>query len=137
MRLMMPTTKKSNAARRILGFDSFKKLTFVVQSQVKLAKMLGVATPTIRGVCNGNAISTCGYYLRWWDQSIEIDVSTELGVLTLQEYDKLLGVKRTVYNDSKMTRKSLRMKYNMKATPEKLRKLQRNEGNQNSSNQQL
>lgn len=128
----MPTTKKTNVARRILVFDSSKKLSFIAQSQVKLAKILGVTTPTIKGVCDGPAISTCGYYLRWWDPSIEIDVMNELGVLTLKEYDSLLGVQRTVYRDRKMTRKSLRLKYNMKATPEKLKRLQKHEANQDS-----
>ena len=50
--------------------------------------------------------------------------------LTLKEYDGLLGVERKVYRDRNMTRKSLRLKYNMKATPEKLKRLQKHEDNQ-------
>lgn len=54
----------------------------------------------------------------------------ELGELTLRDYDGLLGVKRKVYKDCSMTRKSLRLKYNMKATPEKLKRFQKHEDNQ-------
>lgn len=123
----MTTITKTNTARRILVFDSSKKLSFIAQSQIKLAKLLGVKTPTVKAACDGTAIQTCGYYLRWWDPEIEIDVIKELGELTLKEYDGLLGVERKVYKDRKMTRKSLKLKYNMKATPEKLKRLRNNE----------
>lgn len=93
---------------------------------------MGVAPTTIKGACDGDTISTCGYYLRWWDPSIEIDVPGELGELNLQEYDNLLGVKRMVYKTHKMTRKSLKLKYNMKATPEKIKRLKRNETNKDT-----
>lgn len=123
----MALTTKTNVARRILVFDASKKLSFIAQSQIKLAKLLGVKTPTVKAACDGAAISTRGYYLRWWDPEIEIDVINELGVLTLQNYDSLLGVERRVYKDRQMTRKSLKLKYNMKATPEKLKRFRNNE----------
>lgn len=123
----MAQSRNTNRARRILAFDSSKKLSFIAQSQIKLAKLLGVTTPTVKSACDGKAISTRGLYLRWWDPEIEIDVIKELGALTLQDYDNLLGVERKVYKDRNMTRKSLRLKYNMKATPEKLKRLSKNE----------
>lgn len=126
----MASPIKSNPVRRILVFDASKKLSFIAQSQIKLAKILGVKTPTVKAACDGNAIQTRGYYLRWWDPEIEINVMEELGELTLKEYDSLLGVERKVYRDRKMTRKSLRLKYNMKATPKKLKRLQKHEDNQ-------
>ena len=126
----MANTQKGNIARRILVFDSSKKFVAVAQSQIKLAKMFGVTTPTIKAVCDGTAISTCGFYLRWWNPSIEIEVINELGVLTLKEYDTLIGEHRRVYSNRTMTRKSLKLKYNMKATPEKLKRIKRNEDNQ-------
>lgn len=126
----MASPIKSNPVRRILVFDASKKLSFIAQSQVKLAKILGVKTPTVKAACDGNAIQTRGYYLRWWDPEIEINVMEELGELTLKEYDGLLGVERKVYRDRNMTRKSLRLKYNMKATPEKLKRLPKHEDNQ-------
>lgn len=126
----MASPIKSNPVRRILVFDASKKLSFIAQSQVKLAKILGVKTPTVKAACDGNAIQTRGYYLRWWDPEIEINVMEELGELTLKEYDGLLGVERKVYRDRNMTRKSLRLKYNMKATSEKLKRLQKHEDNQ-------
>lgn len=126
----MASQIKSNPVRRILVFDASKKLSFIAQSQVKLAKILGVKTPTVKAACDGNAIQTRGYYLRWWDPEIEINVMEELGKLTLKEYDGLLGVERKVYRDRNMTRKSLRLKYNMKATPEKLKRLPKHEYNQ-------
>ncbi len=133
----MAITTKINTARRILVFDSSKKLSFIAQSQIKLAKILGVKTPTVKAACDGTAIQTCGYYLRWWDPEIEIDVINELGKLTLMEYDDLLGVERKVYKDRKMTRKSLKLKYNMKTTPEKLKRLRKNEDSESQNRQQL
>lgn len=126
-----PTPTHTKAARRILVFDSSKKFAFVAQSQIKLAKILGIKTPTVKAACDGVAISTCGYYLRWWDPSIEIDIYEELGQLTLKEYDDLCGLERRYYKGRDMSRKSLKLKYNMKSTPEKLKRLRRkNENNQ-------
>ena len=121
----MAEVPKANVARRILIFDAAKKLVSIAQSQIKLAKMLGVKTPTVKAACDGSAISTCGYYLRWWAPEIEIDVINELGVLTLKDYDDLLGVNRRVYRDRRMTRKSLRLKYNLKKRNQQTQKIQR------------
>ena len=96
--------------------------------------MLGVKTPTVKAACDGSAISTCGYYLRWWAPEIEIDVINELGVLTLKDYDDLLGVNRRVYRDRRMTRKSLRLKYNLKNG---INKLKDNEGSKSQDSQQI
>lgn len=119
----MDTTTLKRRAKRVLIFDASKKLCGVCQSQVKLARIFDVRTPTVKAVCDGEAISTCKHYLRWWDENIEIDVLAELGTLTLREYDSLCGVKRRVYRNTEMSRKG--MKYNMKSTPKKLKDSER------------
>lgn len=111
--------------KRILVFNPLKKFIGVISSQLQAARILGVRTPTIKAACDGKAISTCNLYLRWWDPEIEINIMEELGVLTLREYDQLCGVKRRVYKDGKMNRAG--MKYNMKMTPEKLKRFKKND----------
>lgn len=121
---------KCKPTKRILLFNPLKKFVGVISSQVQAAKILGVRTPTIKKACDGEAISTCNLYLRWWNPDIEIDIAEELGVLTLKEYDQLCGVKRKVYKDKTMTRKD--WKYNMKITPEKLKRLKKKDESKNS-----
>lgn len=126
-------TGQSKETKRILIFNPLKRFIGVFASQVQAARILGVKTPTIKAACDGTAISTCRLYLRWWNPDIEIDVDKELGVLSLKEYDELYGVKRRTYANGRMNRE--KWKYNMKATPEKLKRLKRK--NESTSNQQL
>lgn len=126
--------EQSKTTKRILAFSSRKKLVAVFSSQVHAAKMLGVKTPTVKAACDGKAISACRHYLRWWDPNIEIDTDADFGTLTLTEYDQLCGVKRKTYEDSQMNRRN--WKYNMKMTPEKLKRLKRNNDRANNSNNQ-
>lgn len=127
---------QTKETRKILVFSPLKKFIAVFSSQLQAARILGVRTPTIKAACDGNAISTCNLYLRWWDPKIEIDVDTELGILTLKEYDQLCGVQRRTYKDSRMNREN--WKYNMKATPDKLKKLRKkDENNQSEGGQPL
>lgn len=100
-----------------------KRFICVFSSQLQTARVLGVTTPTVKKTCDGDAMSVCKLYLRWWNPEIEIDVNNELGVLTLKEYDELCGIERRVYKDSKMNRKN--WKYNMTATPEKIKQAQK------------
>ncbi len=115
--------RQTKEARRILVFNPLKKFIGVFASQLQAARILGVKTPTIKAACDGTAISTCSLYLRWWNPEIEIDVDKELGELTLSEYDQLCGVQRKVYRNKRMNREH--WTYNMKATPEKLKRLKR------------
>lgn len=134
MEIMTPGQTKE--ARRILVFNPLKKFIGVFSSQLQAARILGVRTPTVKAACDGDAISTCSLYLRWWDPKIEIDVDEELGVLTLKEYDQLCDVHRKVYKNGRMNREN--WKYNMKATPEKLKsKKKRDENNQSEGNQPI
>lgn len=137
--------KQSRETRRILVFNPLKKFIGVISSQLQAARILGVKTPTIKAACDGTAISTCKLYLRWWNPEIEIDVCSELGELTLRDYDELCGVKRRVYKNKRMDRTG--MKYNMKLTPEKLKRLdkklekelakEKEKENESTGNQQL
>lgn len=121
------TPGQTKEARRILVFNPLKKFIAVFSSQLQAARILGVRTPTIKAACDGNAISTCNLYLRWWDPKIEIDVAEELGTLTLKEYDQLCGVQRRTYKNGRMNREN--WKYNMKATPDKLKKIRKKDEN--------
>lgn len=125
----------SNMSRRVLAFDSTKKLVAVYTSAAATARQLGVTRPTVSSVCNGKSISTKNFYLRWWHPEIDIDVSQELGLLSLMEYDTLTGDMRKTYCTGKMRRKDLKLKYNMKVTDNKLRKI--NLKNESTDNQQL
>lgn len=126
---------QTKETRRILVFNPLKKFIGVISSQLQAARILGVRTPTIKAACDGSAISTCNLYLRWWNPEIEIDVSSEMGELTLKEYDDLCGINRKVYKNKQMNRKG--MKYNMKLTPEKLKKLKKKNNDESTDNQQL
>lgn len=94
--------------RKVLVFDSKKKFIAIYGSQLLLAKSFGVATPSVKSVCNGTAISVKQHYLRWWEPEIEINPDDDLGVLTLDEYDKLCGVKRKTYKNTRMSRRGWR-----------------------------
>lgn len=121
---------QTKEARRILVFNPLKKFVSVFSSQLQAARILGVKPQTIKAACDGTAISTCNLYLRWWNPEIEIDVDKELGVLTLKEYDQLCGVQRKVYKNKRMNREN--WTYNMKATPEKLKRLKRKDESTNN-----
>lgn len=112
---------QTKETRKILVFNPLKKFIGVFSSQLQAARVLGVKTPTVKAACDGDAISTCNLYLRWWNPDIEIEVDKEMGMLTLSEYDQLCGVYRRTYNNKRMNRE--KWTYNMKATPEKLKRL--------------
>lgn len=115
---------KTKERRKILVFDAYKNLVAVFYNQRRLSRILQVTTPTIRGACNGETIQTCGYYLRWYDEALVPLPSLE--GMKLRDYDRLTGVSRRVYKDSKMNRKG--WKYDTSMTPLKRQKLLRRFG---------
>lgn len=128
------TNNSSNTSKMVLAFNRNKRLAGVFASQRAVAMLLGISPTTARQACDGNIISTRNFYLRNLADDIEIDFATEIGVLTLKEYDTLTGDKRKVYPNRSMQRKSLKLKYNMGMTPEKLKRLKTQNDEDSSSN---
>lgn len=120
---------ESKKAKRILAFNPYKRLVSVFSSQVQAAKLLNLTTPTVKAACDGSSISAKKLYLRWWDPEIEIDIHSEIGELTLLEYDRLCGVNRRTYKNSSMTRKN--WKYNTAS-----KRINQNFSNNESTNHQ-
>lgn len=96
-------------ARPVLIFNRRKKLTQIAASVNEAAKYANRSPGNISKVCNGKAISDGSYYYRYIDDEVEVELS-DLGTLTLTEYDELCGVKRRTYSTMCMNRKH--WKYN-------------------------
>lgn len=122
---MNPFPENARAiARRVLVFNSLKRFVAVFGSQVQAAKAFGVKSPSLKAACDGKSISCKGYYFRWWDDMIEIDINKEFGTLNLMDYDELCGeTSRKYYATKAMNR--VGMKYNMIQTPEKMQQSQK------------
>lgn len=100
-------------AKRVLMFNSCKRLVAVFQSAMATAKALEIHTQAVHYACTGRCISTKKCYLRHLSDNIEITID-DLGQLKLEDYDQLCGVERKVYPTNKMQRKG--MKYKKKTT---------------------
>lgn len=103
-------------AKRVLAFNSCKRLIGVFQSALAAAKALDVHTQSVHYACTGRCIAVGKLYLRHLPDQIEITFE-DLGQLRLEEYDKLCGVERKVYPTNKMERKG--MKYKRQITTNK------------------
>lgn len=109
---MNPTIFKENRIR-ILVFSPLKRLIGIFHSCNAAASALGVSTLCIHDACAGELISCKKLYFRQlYEDKIEIDMLEDLGDLRLEDYDKLMGLERQYYPNKKMSRSSLRLKYN-------------------------
>ena len=90
-------------AKIILVFNPRKKLIAIFNSALAAAKALDMRTASICNACNGINIASGGYYFRYLSSNIEV-TNEDLGLLTLIEYDMLCGIKRKVYDTTKMRR---------------------------------
>ena len=97
--------------KKVLAFNSCKRLIGIFQSSLAAAKALGTHTQSVHYACTGKCIALGKLYLRHLADNIEVTFD-DLGQLRLQEYDALCGVDRKVYPTNKMQRKG--MKYNKK-----------------------
>lgn len=100
-------------AKRILAFNSCKRLVGIFQSALAAAKALGTHTQSIHYACTGKCIAVGKLYLRHLSEDIEITFE-DLGQLRLEEYDSLCGVERKLYPTNKMTRKGMKYKKHVK-----------------------
>lgn len=94
-------------AKRVLLFNSCKRLVAIFQSALAAAKVLDVHTQSVHYACTGICISAKRYYLRHLSDDIEVTID-DLGKLRLEEYDKLCGVERVYYPTNKMQRKGMK-----------------------------
>lgn len=94
-------------AKRVLVFNSSKKLVAIVQSTNVAAKMLNMNVQPIHYACVGKCVSSGGYYFRHLFEDIEITID-DLGILKVEEYDQLCGVERKVYKNKSMSRAGMK-----------------------------
>lgn len=100
-------------AKRVLVFNSCKRLTGIFQSSRAAAIALGAHTQSVHYACTGRCIALGKLYLRHLSDDIEITLE-DLGQLRLEEYDSLCGVERKVYPTNKMERKGMKYKKQIK-----------------------
>jgi hypothetical protein len=97
--------------KRVLVFNPLKRLVAVFQSVTAAATAFGTSAPSIHDACTGKNISCCELYFRQLDEDkIEIDMLEDLGTLRLEEYDKLVGIKRKYYPNKYMSRVGMEYK---------------------------
>lgn len=97
----------SNSCRRVLIFNSLKRLVSIAQSAFAVAKANDWNISSIRCACSGKTVSYHNLYFRYLDDDIEVSVD-DLGVLDLVDYDKLRGVERKVYPNKNMSRENMK-----------------------------
>jgi hypothetical protein len=95
--------------KTILGFNAYKKLIAIYYSESEAAKLLDTHIQSVHYVCTGRCISVKRQYLRFLSNDVKVSFE-DIGVLKLEKYDSLCGVKRKLYPNSRMERKG--MKYN-------------------------
>lgn len=97
----------TNSAKRVLIFNSLKRLVFIAQSAFAVAKNNDWNVSSIRAACSGKIIAYKKLYFRYLEDDVEVGLD-DLGVLGLAEYDNLCEVHRKTYPTSKMSRKGMR-----------------------------
>ena len=99
----------SKEPQRILIFNSHKKLVAVCHSMTETAKSLDTHTQSIYYACTGRCIAVKEHYVRRFSNEHPITVK-DIGVLELEKYDNLCGVKYKLYPNSRMERKGMTYK---------------------------
>lgn len=101
--------------KRILVFNPLKRFVGIFQSSTAAASAFNTSTVSIHDACTGRNISSCNLYFRHlYEDKIEIDMLEDLGTLRLEEYDKLVGIKRKYYPTKEMSRSGMEYKHNKK-----------------------
>lgn len=97
--------------RKVLVFNPLKRLIGIFQSVTAAATAFGTSIPSVHDACTGKNISCCDLYFRQLDdEKVEIDMLEDLGTLRLEEYDKLVGIKRKYYPNKYMSRVGMEYK---------------------------
>ena len=96
-----------NSAKRVLIFNSLKRLVLIAQSAFAVAKNNDWNVSSIRAACSGKIIAYRKLYFRYLEDDVEVGID-DLGTLSLAEYDSLCEVNRKTYPTSKMSRKGMK-----------------------------
>jgi hypothetical protein len=91
----------SKTPKRVALFSPAKKLVAIVSSMTMAASILGVSTPSVMYACNGTSVACQGWYLRLVN-NIAFDLPDDLGIVTLDEFDRLNNIDRPAYSPRKM-----------------------------------
>lgn len=81
---------------RVLAFDRSLKLIGIFQSYSAAERITGSKHQVLQRCCNGQMISSQGFYFREVPEDTIIDVD-DLNTLTLLEFDKQMGFDRHIY----------------------------------------
>lgn len=95
--------------KQILVFSPLKRLVAIFQSLTATANAFNCRPQSIHYACIGKCISCNKLYFRILQDDIEVTLD-DLGDLRIEEYDKLCGVERKYYKNSKMERKGMKYK---------------------------
>lgn len=81
---------------RVLAFDSSLRLTGIFQSYSATEKITGIKHQILLRCCNGQMITSRGFYFREVPEDTILDVD-DLNTLTLLEFDRQMGFDRHIY----------------------------------------
>ena len=98
----------SNPKIPLLVFNSRRILSFIAASAYEIGKISDIRPDCITKASRGDLISTGNYYFRYFDKKVEVEIS-DVGELTLEEYDKLCGVERKLCPTKDHNRKKRRI----------------------------
>jgi len=101
-------------AKQVLLFNRYQKLVMIANS-LNALRHLEIPASVVSRACTGEIVSYKGHYYRYADPNITIEPS-DLGVLTLKEYDKACGNDEFRYyktNKVKRNRRKATKKYQL------------------------
>ena len=81
---------------RVLAFDSALRLIGIFQSYNATEKVTGIKHQILLRCCNGQMISSRGFYFREVLEDTILDID-DLNTLTLLEFDSQMGYDRHIY----------------------------------------
>lgn len=85
------------SAKRVLAFNASRVLIGVFRSVRSAAEMTQGQAQSISKAAIGKANTTMGYYWRHEHDDVEVEMS-DVGTLSIEEYDDLCGVTRKYLN---------------------------------------
>lgn len=82
------TPKPNQPAQKVLVFNKHGKLSCITHSAMATSSLMQGTTQGVSAVALGHRETYLGWYLRYLQPNIQIDIE-DLGVLTVDEYDDL------------------------------------------------
>lgn len=96
--------------RQVLAFNPLKRLCGVFGSLFQAAAAFGTTSANIHSAINGNSMTCCKLYWRYWDKSVLPTLPADFLTLQLEIYDKNCGLERKYYPTGEITRKGMKYK---------------------------